>query len=127
MAATIAGRTSSGSVTAGSAATPGHFCYALLHLFFCARFGCGEYFGFAQVEPPNTNNFMNTRLFLPLLAAASVFAQSTLAAEEGFAQLFDGKTLNGWTLVNKTGRGYVVEDGRIICPKDGGGNLFTEK
>ena len=33
----------------------------------------------------------------------------------------------GWTLVGKTGRGYIVEDGRIICPKDGGGNLFTEK
>jgi hypothetical protein len=70
---------------------------------------------------------MNTRLFLPLVAAASVFAQSIAAAEAGFTDLFDGKTLNGWTLVGKTGRGYVVEDGRIICPKDGGGNLFTEK
>src|SRR5688500_14574649 len=70
---------------------------------------------------------MNTRLFFPLLAAASIFVQSVAAAEEGFVELFDGKTLNGWTLVNKTGRGYLVEDGRIICPKDGGGNLFTEK
>ena len=70
---------------------------------------------------------MNTRLFLLILAAVSLFAQSIRAAEAGFVELFDGKTLNGWTLVNKTGRGYIVEDGRIICPKDGGGNLFTEK
>lgn len=70
---------------------------------------------------------MNTRLFLPVLAAAFLFGQAVVAAEAGFTELFDGKTLNGWTLVGKTGRGYVVEDGRIICPKDGGGNLFTEK
>jgi hypothetical protein len=70
---------------------------------------------------------MNTRLFLPLLAAASVFTHSIRAAESGFVDLFDGKSLNGWTLVGKSGRGYIVEDGKIICPKDGGGNLFTEK
>jgi hypothetical protein len=86
-----------------------------------------EYFPFAPVQRRTTNTLMNTRLFLPLLAAASLFAQSILAAEEGFVELFDGKTLNGWTLVNKTGRGYIVENGAIICPKDGGGNLFTEK
>ena len=26
-----------------------------------------------------------------------------------------------------TGPGYVVQDGEIICPAEGGGNLFTEK
>src|SRR3954469_18156065 len=70
---------------------------------------------------------MNTRIILPLVAAASFFTQSIAAAESGFTDLFDGKTLNGWTLVGKSGRGYIVEDGKIICPKDGGGNLFTEK
>ncbi|MCC7155942.1 MAG: AGE family epimerase/isomerase [Bryobacterales bacterium] len=45
--------------------------------------------------------------------------------ETGFRPLFDGKTLNGWTLVRGSGRGYVVENGAIVCPKDGGGNLFT--
>src|SRR6185369_1345926 len=70
---------------------------------------------------------MNTRFFLPLLAAASVFTHSIRAAESGFVDLYDGKSLNGWTLVGKSGRGYIVEDGKIICPKDGGGNLFTEK
>jgi len=48
-------------------------------------------------------------------------------AEAGFVPLFDGKTLAGWKLVGGHGPGYVVEDGRIVCPADGGGNLFTEK
>jgi len=51
-----------------------------------------------------------------------------LAAEDpGFSTLFDGKTLNGWKLVGGHGPGYVPENGKIICPADGGGNLFTEK
>lgn len=56
-------------------------------------------------------------------------AFSTLAAraETGFVPLFDGKTLNGWVLVGGSGRGYIVEDGVIVCPQDGGGNLYTEK
>ena len=49
------------------------------------------------------------------------------AAEPGFTTLFDGKTLNGWTLVGGKGPGYVVENGALVCPADGGGNLFTEK
>ncbi|MEP6663662.1 MAG: DUF1080 domain-containing protein, partial [Verrucomicrobiota bacterium] len=44
-----------------------------------------------------------------------------------FTSLFDGKTLNGWTNVNKVGVGYVVKDGVLVCPEDGGGNLVTEK
>jgi Domain of Unknown Function (DUF1080) len=49
------------------------------------------------------------------------------AADPGFHSLFDGKTLSGWKLVGGHGPGYVVQDGRIVCPADGGGNLFTEK
>lgn len=48
-------------------------------------------------------------------------------AEEGFKPLFDGKTLNGWTLVGGKGRGYIVDNGNLVCPADGGGNLFTER
>jgi hypothetical protein len=55
----------------------------------------------------------------PLLRAAE-------PVEAGFTSLFDGKTLNGWKLVNGHGDGYVVEEGKIVCPKTGGGNLFTE-
>jgi hypothetical protein len=58
-------------------------------------------------------------LFSALLAAA--------ADEPGFKPLFDGKTLNGWKLVGGHGPGYTVSDNRIVCPKEGGGNLFTEK
>jgi hypothetical protein len=62
-------------------------------------------------------------LVLTLLAAALLSA-----AEEGFISLFDGKTLDGWTLVAKgKGRGYIVENGLLTCPKDGGGNLLTDK
>jgi uncharacterized protein len=54
-------------------------------------------------------------------------AQVTLSAEPGFSRLFNGKNLDGWRLVGGTGPGYVVEGDRIVCPSDGGGNLFTEK
>ena len=50
-----------------------------------------------------------------------------IAEEPGFISLFDGGTLDGWTLVRKTGRGYVVENHVLVCPADGGGNLFTRK
>lgn len=47
--------------------------------------------------------------------------------EAGFVPLFDGRTLAGWKLVGGHGPGYVVQGNTIVCPKDGGGNLFTEK
>lgn len=52
---------------------------------------------------------------------------SSFAAEEGFTQIFNGKNLDGWKLVGGRGPGYVVQDETIICPANGGGNLFTEK
>src|SRR5262245_18785326 len=48
-------------------------------------------------------------------------------AEKGFVTLFDGKSLTGWNLVRGHGQGYVVNDGVLVCPVDGGGNLFTKK
>lgn len=64
-----------------------------------------------------------------LLSALFLFlvVPSLVAEEPGFVTLFDGKTLDGWTLVGKHGPGYVVENGVVLCPADGGGNLFTEK
>ena len=44
-----------------------------------------------------------------------------------FKSCFDGKSLAGWKLVGGEGPGYVVKDGTIVCPKDGGGNLFLEQ
>ena len=49
----------------------------------------------------------------------------SVASEEGFVSLFDGETLDGWTLEKKTGEGYRVEDGKITLPPGGGGNLLT--
>ena len=63
--------------------------------------------------------------FLP--AAALLLAIPCAGQEAGFTSLFDGRTLNGWHLVGGKGPGYVPTDGTIVCPADGGGNLFTEK
>ena len=60
---------------------------------------------------------------LCLLIAAATFA----ADEPGFTPIFNGKDLTGWTIRGQYGPGYIVEDGKIVCPSDGGGNLFTEK
>ena len=59
------------------------------------------------------------------LLVAAAFAAGL--AEPGFLPLFNGKNLDGWRLMGGVGPGYVVEDGKIVCPSDGGGNLFTEK
>ena len=54
-------------------------------------------------------------------------AAPLIAVEDGFTPLFNGEDLRGWLLVYKkqSGTGYLVEDGKIVCPKDGGGNLLT--
>lgn len=61
-------------------------------------------------------------LFL-LLSLACAQAET----ERGFIRLFDGKTFNGWKLVNQNGSGYGITNGILFCPRGGGGNLFTEK
>lgn len=59
------------------------------------------------------------------MVIALLFASSTaFAGEDGFVQLFDGKTLNGW--IGDT-KGYKADNGKLICPAEGGGNLYTEK
>jgi hypothetical protein len=72
---------------------------------------------------------------LPLRAAgptamptpAPAGAPAKAAAEPGFVALFDGKTLDGWTLTDKKGDGYGVKDGVIFCATGGGGKLLTDK
>jgi len=63
-------------------------------------------------------------MFRILLAATLLMAAPV---ESGFTSLFNGEDLSGWKIVGQEGRGYIVEDGLIECPADGGGNLFTEK
>jgi hypothetical protein len=68
------------------------------------------------------------RILLATAATACAFAARIAAQEEtGFTPLFNGVNLDGWTLVGKHGPGYVVRDGVLVCPADGGGNLFTVK
>ena len=69
-----------------------------------------------------SKNFVNVATLLGALTGCTVFA-----AEPGFVDLFDGKTLDGWKLVGKTGEGYGVKDGVMFSVRGGGGNLFTEK
>lgn len=57
----------------------------------------------------------------------SFAAEKSSSSEKGFKQLWDGKTYNGWQLVNKNGDGYGITNGILFCQHGGGGNLFTEK
>ena len=61
------------------------------------------------------------------LTAGILLGALPAPAEPGFTTLFNGKDLAGWKLVEPEGRGYIVENGLLECPADGGGNLFTEK
>lgn len=49
------------------------------------------------------------------------------ASEADFVPLFDGETFDGWVLKKKRGDGYLIEDGKIVLPRGGGGNLLTER
>jgi hypothetical protein len=61
---------------------------------------------------------------LSLAIAPALVAQQS---ESGFTSLFDGRTLNGWTLVGGRGEGYGVKDGVLYCAKGGGGKLITDR
>jgi len=55
-------------------------------------------------------------------ARAADDAPAASDKEAGFVELFNGKDLTGW--IGDT-KGYVAEDGRLVCRP--GGNLYTEK
>ena len=42
----------------------------------------------------------------------------------GFVSVFNGVDLTGWT---GSTDGYAVEDGNLVCLKEGGGNLYIDK
>jgi len=46
-----------------------------------------------------------------------------LPREGEWRKLFNEKDFAGWTGATDS---YLVQDGKIVCPKDGGGNLYTE-
>ena len=68
-------------------------------------------------------------LFVCVALAARILPAEVpkLSADEqaaGYAVLFDGQSLNGWT--GSLG-GYEAKEGVILCKKQGGGNLYTAK
>jgi hypothetical protein len=67
-----------------------------------------------------------TTLFLLCIVILRM-AGSAAASDRGFVPLFNGRDLDGWTLVNRSGPGYQVRDGMLVCPAGEHGNLFTTK
>ncbi len=74
-----------------------------------------------QIFSNRTLRSLCSALLLPLAIA------SASAAEDGFVDLFDGRSLKGWKHVGKKGKGYDVKDGVLFCGKGSGGKLITEK
>lgn len=72
------------------------------------------------------NEFLFRPILIPLLGL-QLLVLAHAQEERDFVSLFNGKTLEGWTLVDKRGDGYGVKDGVIYCAKGGGGNLLTTK
>ncbi len=74
------------------------------------------------------NIHQNSLLFTGLLVANLALttladdAKKKQADEAGFVSLFNGKDLTGW--IGDT-KGYITEEGKIICKP--GGNLYTER
>jgi hypothetical protein len=62
----------------------------------------------------------------PVAAAGSATPEAA-SAEDGFAALFNGHSLDGWFIVNRKGPGFIVKDGLLICPADGGQKLMTNR
>lgn len=62
-----------------------------------------------------------------LLTLSTLRSLSAHAQNRTWVKLFDGRSLDGWVLAGGVGPGYIVRDGVLVCPADGGGNLFTEK
>ena len=47
--------------------------------------------------------------------------------ESGFVPLFDGKTLNGWQLIDGRDTKWLAEDGLLVCPNGGRGKLLSKE
>ena len=71
-------------------------------------------------------NFPSMKPLAALLLTLTLCTRTSPAAEPGFVDLFDGKTLKGWTKVGDRGSGYLVENGVLFSAPDCKANLFTE-
>ena len=50
--------------------------------------------------------------------------ETATSQEDGFVSVFNGTDLTGWTGAVD---GYGVQDGNLVCLKEGGGNLYIDK
>jgi hypothetical protein len=58
----------------------------------------------------------------------SAFAScATAGGGPGFIELFDGRSLSGWTRFGGTDTTWAVEDGLLVCRGEGGGWLGTDR
>ena len=84
-----------------------------------------------HAELKRTNDPWLTRHDLPGVEgdehSPAFLHRKILGKEQGYVSLFNGKNLDGWQLRRKHRNGYVVKNGLLTCPADGGGFLFTKK
>lgn len=66
---------------------------------------------------------MNSKSFF----CAAFLLAAPWASNAAFTPIFDGKTLNGWKLLDQNGPGYGITNGVLYCKPGGGGKLLTEK
>ncbi len=66
-----------------------------------------------------------TAAWLAPASAAGDAAGQRAEEEPGFEALFNGENLDGWQLRRVQRKGFVVEDGLLVCPEGSGGYLFT--
>lgn len=59
-----------------------------------------------------------------LFLSTLLYTGSAAAQDSGWTSLFNGTDLTGWI---GDVDGYAVEDGLLVCPEDGGGNLYVDK
>ena len=58
---------------------------------------------------------MKTFLIGSLLALATATALSAADSEEGFVQIFDGKTFDGWKIAEPENKSWRIEDGALVA------------
>ena len=84
---------------------------------------CGEISGDGKIS---WNFFPPTEYHTEVIKTFFLLATLASAAEPGFTDLFDGKTLQGWRYVGSRAGSYLVEKGLLVTSVDCRGNLFTE-
>src|SRR6266851_9013054 len=65
--------------------------------------------------------------FILFVALCAPLAGAAARDRSHWMPLLNGSDLDGWTLVHRSGEGYVAKDGLLICPTGEHGNLFTTK